>query len=465
MISDIFTTSLSGNEITPDIAAKFIRRHLLNDVPRLETLYNYYLGEQNILNRHKDKNLSNNRLVINHAAYIANFTAGYLLGTPVSYSLLDEDNEKIQPILDALKTADAPTQDADLALDGAIFGRSYDLVYVAENDTKLKLARLSPLNAFVVYDDTVEQKPVFGIHYYPIYDVSGLQTGYKGIIATDTYIQDITLSVGAGDVTTAGTPIQHFFGKVPIDEIYNNGQRLGDFENVISLIDAYNLLQSDRLNDKEQFVNALLVIKGQILGDTDEQKREALDGMKENQVMELAADGEAAFLTRQFDESSVEVYKNSIVNDIHKISCVPDMSDQNFAGNVSGVAMKYKLLALEQLAKVKQRFFTEGLRYRLECISNFLRFKTTTSINVGEIDISFRRSLPANEIEQAQMVSMLNGIVPQEYLLSQIDFVSDPKKAMELIEEEKQAAEERAMQTQRALMNMEYNTPISKSEV
>jgi SPP1 family phage portal protein len=224
-------------------------------------------------------------------------------------------------------------------------------------------------------------------------------------------------------------------------------------------------LQSDRLNDKEQFVNALLVIKGQILGDTDEQKREALDGLKENKVMELAADGEAAFLTRQFDESSVEVYKNSIVNDIHKISCVPDMSDQNFAGNVSGVAMKYKLLALEQLAKVKQRFFTEGLRYRLECISNFLRFKTTSSFDVGEIDISFRRSLPANELEQAQMVSMLNGIVPQEYLLSQIDFVSDPKKAMELIEEEKQAAEERAMQTQQALMNMEYNTPIKKSDV
>ena len=465
MISDIFTTSLSGNEITPDIAAKFIRRHLSNDVPRLETLYNYYLGEQSILNRRKDEKLSNNRLVINHAAYIANFTAGYLLGTPVSYTLLDEDNEKIQPILDALKAADAPTQDADLALDGAIFGRSYELVYVAENDTKIKLARLSPLNAFVVYDDTVEQKPVFGIHYYPIYDVSGLQTGYKGIIATDTYIQDITLSVGAGDVTTVENPIQHFFGKVPIDEIYNNGQRLGDFENVISLIDAYNLLQSDRLNDKEQFVNALLVIKGQILGDTEEEKREALDGMKENKVMELAADGEAAFLTRQFDESSVEVYKNSIVNDIHKISCVPDMSDQNFAGNVSGVAMKYKLLALEQLAKVKQRFFTEGLRYRLECISNFLRFKTTTFIDVGEIDISFRRSLPANEIEQAQMVSMLNGIVPQEYLLSQIDFVSDPKKAMELIEEEKQAAEERAMQTQQALINMEYNTPIKRSDV
>ncbi len=465
MINDIFTTSLTGNEITPDIAAKFIRRHLSNDVPRLEMLYNYYLGEQSILNRHKDENLSNNRLVINHAAYIASFTAGYLLGTPVSYSLLDEDNEKIQPILDALKTADAPTQDADLALDGAIFGRSYELVYVAENDTKIKLARLSPLNAFVVYDDTVEQKPVFGIHYYPIYDVSGLQTGYKGIIATETYIQDITLSVGAGDVTTTGNPIQHFFGKVPIDEIYNNGQRLGDFENVMSLIDAYNLLQSDRLNDKEQFVNALLVIKGQVLGNTDKEKREALDGLKENKVMELAADGEAAFLTRQFDESSVEVYKNSIVNDIHKISCVPDMSDQNFAGNVSGVAMKYKLLALEQLAKVKQRFFTEGLRYRLECISNFLRFKTTTSIDVGEIDISFRRSLPANEIEQAQMVSMLNGIVPQEYLLSQIDFVSDPKKAMELIEEEKQAAEERAMQTQQALMNMEYNTPLKKSDV
>ena len=47
---------------------------------------------------------------------------------------------------------------------------------------------------------------------------------------------------------------------------FNDGQRQGDFEQVISLIDAYNTLQSDRVNDKEQFVDSLMYIKGQILG-------------------------------------------------------------------------------------------------------------------------------------------------------------------------------------------------------
>ena len=44
----------------------------------------------------------------------------------------------------------------------------------------------------------------------------------------------------------------------------------------------------------------------------------------------------------------------SIVTDIHKISGVPDMSDESFAGNASGVAMKYKLLNLEQITKTER---------------------------------------------------------------------------------------------------------------
>lgn len=462
MINDIFTTSLTGDEITPDVVAKFIKRHVQDALPRLQMLYDYYCGKQHIVDRIKEQGLANNILIINHAAYIADFTAGYLLGEPVTYT---NENSDIEPLTDVLKSADAATQDADVALDDSIFGTAYELIYLAADDENtVKLARLSPLNAFVVYDDTVEQKPVFGVHYYPVYDTAGQQTGYKGIIATAAYMQDIELNTGYG-IKSTGEQIPHYFGLVPIDEIYNNGQRFGDFEKVISLIDAYNLLQSDRVNDKEQFVNALLVIKGQILGDTQEEKHEALDGLKANKVMELAPDGEAAFLTRQFDEGSVEVLKTSIVNDIHKISCVPDMSDQNFAGNTSGVAMKYKLLALEQLAKVKQRYFTEGLRYRLQCIANILTVKGAAAFDLDGINIMFKRSLPANELETAQLISQLQGIVPANLLLSQLSFVTDVDKALETLEEEKTAALERQTQVQSAMIKREANTPLRKSNV
>jgi SPP1 family phage portal protein len=457
--STIFTTDITGEEVTPELVARFIQRHVRQDLPHLQRLYAYYIGQQAILDRKKQEYLSNQQLVINHAAYIADFTSGYLMGTPVTYALPDNTN-KIEPILDVLKAADAPTQDSDLALDAAIFGRAYEMIYL-DTEMQIKLARLSPLNAFVVYDDTVEQMPVFGVHYYPVYTTDGDLDGYKGSFCTAEYTQQIRLSTGYG-IIQVDEPVQHPFKKVPIDEIYNDGQRFGDFERVLSLIDAYNLLQSDRVNDKEQFVDALLVIKGQILGDTNAEKSEALEALKQTKVMELTNDADAAYLTRQFDESSVEVLKNSIVSDIHKISCVPDMSDEHFAGNTSGVAMKYKLLGLEQRTKVKQRFFTEGLRYRLDCIANALTVRGAAAFDLASVDISFRRSLPANELESAQLVSILQGIVPEKTLLSQLPFVSDVDETLKALEKDRQAAMVRQAQAQKALLAVESEIPIIK---
>jgi len=425
-------SALPGPENLPAVAAKYIQRHG-NEIDYLTKLDNYYRGKQDILNRVKGADLSNNRLVCNHAKYIADFTSAYLIGSPVTYTA-DSD---ITVLTDALKAADAPTQDIDLAHDDAIFGRAYEMIYLDEN-AGIKLAKISPLNGFVVYNDTVEQRPLFSVHYYPTFDDNGQKTGYKGSISTDSYIQDITLTA-TRSLQSAGEPVPHYFGKVPLDEIYNNADRMGDFENVISLIDAYNTLQSDRVNDKEQFVKALLVITGQVLGDTDEESSETYDAIRKHGVMTLDQGSTASFLTRQLDESSVEILSKSISHDIHKFSGVPDMSDENFAGNVSGVAMKYKLLALEQMTKFKERYFTEGLRYRLECIANVLRAKGGAAIDVKDINIQFTHSLPANETELAQLIGSLSGTVSQETLLSLLPFVKDPAAEVKAVNDEKQA--------------------------
>jgi SPP1 family phage portal protein len=103
MINDIYTTDYTAETLTSAVIATFIRRHATQDLPHLKTLYDYYCGNQAILDRVKDEKLSNERLVINHAAYIADFTSGYLLGTPVSYSDASDKSDPpvIQPILDA----------------------------------------------------------------------------------------------------------------------------------------------------------------------------------------------------------------------------------------------------------------------------------------------------------------------------------------------------------------------------
>jgi hypothetical protein len=117
---------------------------------------------------------------------------------------------------------------------------------------------------------------------------------------------------------------------------------------------------------------------------------------------------------------------------------VPDLSDENLAGNSSGVAMKYKLLGLEQLTKIKERWFREGLRWRLRLFTGFLSLKGSPSIDPDSVQMQFRRSLPVNDLEIAQMVQMLSGMVPAKTLLSQVPFIENVNEAFDELKVEKQ---------------------------
>ena len=172
---------------------------------------------------------------------------------------------------------------------------------------------------------------------------------------------------------------------------------------------------------------------------TAQKKTETYKAVKDNGILELPNDAKAEYLTRQFDEASVEILRNAIKKDIHTISNVPDMSDDNFGGNVSGVAMAYKLLGFELMTKTKERFFKEGLRYRLKLIANVLSAHNTV-IDTDGIEIVMSRTLPQNTAELADTVAALSGLVSQETLLSQLPFVEDPAEEIKKLRKENQKA-------------------------
>lgn len=409
-----------NTEVTPELALKYIKRHN-GDKERLESLYDYYIGNHSILSRIKEKGAANNRLVCNHAKYITDCTTGYFMGSPVQY--LSRKNKDISAIKEVLRRADSETQDIDLARNGSIFGASYEMLYFSGNG-EIKLASLDPRSAFVVYDDTVEQKAVFGVYYMPVYDENNFVTGYRCYLCDKHKVTEFILNCSFS-IKEMSPSYSHFFGDVPIIEYYNNGDCQGDFQQVTSLIDAYNVLQSDRVNDKEQFVDAILLIKGQVLGDTSAEESETYKAIKEFGVMTIDDGGDAKWLTRQFDESSVDILRKALEDDIHKFSGVPSMSDVSFSGNASGVAMRYKLLAFEQMTKIKERYFSEGLKLRLKMISNALMTTSAVWVDPADIEILFTHSLPENESELAQTANLLKDIVPSEKLIKLLPFIPE----------------------------------------
>lgn len=422
-------------EITNDILVDVINyNEKYKD--RYKRLMYYYMGKHDIFKREKENDgVKNNKVMINHAKYITDTNVGYLLGNPVDYQVgTDENGEPlydIDPILDAYKKQTINDLDTEIAKDVSIYGLQYEYVY-ANDEAEPKSCEIANENAVIVYDDTVEHNKLFGLIYRPVHE--GETFKYWDIIFID---KDKEIHYKSTDKTLSkeGEEKAHAFGDVPLICYKNNPEYIGDFEQVISLIDAYNLLQSDRVNDKEQLVDAILCLYGM---DFDDDQAEQLKTYR--MLANIPADGRVEYLTKTLNESQVDILRQNLETDIHKISMVPNMSDVNFVGNSSGVAIRYKLLAFEQNIKNKERYMEKGLMERFKLYNNFLVTRSKMQeVPIEEVDAVFKRNLPSNDFEISQMINNLADYLSAETLVSQLSFVKDASEEVELKRKEDEA--------------------------
>ncbi len=425
---ETFDVNMTAEEPDTDILAKLIKRHE-SEKKSLGHLMDYYWGRHNIRNRVRDSKLPNNKVTANFAKYITDMAVGYFLGSPVSYTA----NRDIDKITDCFYSQGISRIDTEIAKMCSIYGMGYELIYADEN-ADICSAALSPMNTFVVYDNSVKHNKLCAVNYYIDTDIDGQNRHYVVCLYTDKYI----FTFESQGTTTANMRLtgisEHFFGDVPVIEYINNSERQGDFEQVISLIDAYNILQSDRINDKEQFVNAFLVLIGIEIDSEQAQK------LKEEKILcAPETGGDAKYLCKNLTESDTEVLRDCLVDDIHKFSLVPDMTDDKFGGNLSGVAIRYKLLAFEQMVKNKEQYFSVGLRERFKIYNRFLNVKAAVPIiPQTEIEPVFKRNLPVNEYELSQMIVNLKDRVSEETLVSRLPFVTDAHEEVELVKKQRE---------------------------
>ncbi len=396
---------------------------------KFEKLQDYYLGKHDIATREKiGDGLSNNKVTVNHAKYIVDVKTSYLLGNPVDYQASEGFN--IDEIKDAYKQQTITDLDIELAKGCAIGGSSYEYVYSNEQ-AHPRSAQIDNSSIVLVRDDTIEHKKLFAVM-FQVKKQPGSEAKSADIRVVDkNFIYTYELK---NNTLSQREKTRHFFNDVPIVEYRNNKEKQGDFEPVISLIDAYNLLQSDRINDKEQLVDAILCFYGM-----DFDSNDAIDLKLHRVISRIPVDGRVEYLVKTLNETDTDVLRQVIENDIHKISMTPNMSDENFVGNSSGVAIRYKLLPFEQSVKNKERYFEKGLMERFELYNNFLVTKSKMGIvPISEVDAVFKRNLPSNDFETSQMIANLHGVVDQETLIAQLSFIKDAKEIVELAAKEQE---------------------------
>lgn len=440
--------------IKKELVVKLIREHE-KQLPRFKKLKKYYLGEHDILSKQRAKNKPNYKPVCNHAKDIADTSTGYFMGNTISYS--NSEDTDIDELLIAFDNAEVDESDHDNALDMAIYGVAYEYIYARENENILDIKSLEVENTFIVYDDSIEQQPLFGVYYFKRKENKADTETYQAVIMTKQFVYSIVLE-GKEKGVISDKPTPHNMGDIPIIEYKNNKYSIGDFEQQIGLIDSYNSLTANRINDKEQFIDSILVLYGARLGDDEEESIKAMESLAEHKLLELHPEARAEYLSKTLNENEVETLRNAVKQDIYTFSHIPNLTDENFAGNSSGVAMEFKLLGLEMITKIKQRYYVKGLKKRIKLFANYLGL-TQIAIDANSIIPHFSRSLPKNLLEISQIVSNLDGKVSQETLLSQIPFVEDPTSEIEKVNEEKQ---ENIAQNQLILTGGEHihNTPV-----
>ena len=394
-------------------------------------LENYYNAKNEILSRTmRDTTKPNNKIANSYASYITDTLVGYFVGKPISYS--GNDTNVLNELQMIFEYNDEADENAELAKNASIYGIAYELLYMNENVVRFK--SLDPKECIPIFDDTLDNNLLAFIRYYDNYDVVQDKTITIIEVITDKETVRYSTTSTLGNLTFIES-YPHYFGMVPIAIYKNNEEESGDFEQVISLIDAYDKLESDSLNDFEYFVDAYLALYGFTAEPED------IAQMKENRVLLMDEGTSAEWLIKNTSDTNIENIKNRIDADIHKFAKCPNLADKEFASNASGVAIKFKLLGTENKVAIKERKFKRGLQQRLELLAN-IKGVLANGFDWRSIDIIFTRNIPTNDIDIANMVNTLSGIVSEETLLAQIPFVEDVAGEIERLDKEKEKDKE-----------------------
>ncbi len=353
------------------ILEKALNDFINNKLPNLQKLEKYYTAKHEILkkeNRNPEK--EDTRLIHDYAGYIVTMATGYFLGKPITYKLLNEKLAKDYAQLgEYMATEEEQQENFEHAENCSVFGKSYELWYV-DADRTLKNKVLDPRDVFILRDNTIDKNIKAAVRWdYEVNEknekVYTLEVYDNRTITTYEYIaekKEVPKIIGKSKL--------HGFNQVPIIEILNNKRAVGDFERVITLIDGYDEINSTSLDDMKDFTDAILVLSNMQGTGTEE-----ITAVKKEKVMLTGEGGDAKWLIKQVNDTYAQNNKNRLNQDIHKFSFVPDMQDKEFAGNSSGVALGFKLLALEQLASKKEMYFKKAINQRLEIMIDFYNLK------------------------------------------------------------------------------------------
>lgn len=399
---------------------------------RLSILEGYSKGQNyTILNgrRRIEQTKADYRISHNWGGYISSFATSYLLSRAITIGTkqLDDDETKtLQSINDINEENDIDTLNYELGFDASRYGRAFELHY--RDDTGDKIVQIDPQEIFIIRSADVSKQMIGAVH-LPIYNGKVHMTIY-----TDTHrykYEPYEQGAVSFQLKDEG---RHAYGMVPVVEWWNNRFRQGDFETEIPLMDSYDAVQSDTANYMSDINDAMLVINGDLL--TAGIGASEADKMIKANVLLLETgldhtgkqtSASAEYIYKQYDVAGSEAYKKRLINDIYKLSKIPNLDDDRFDANNSGIALKYKMLGLEQMRSIKESFYTKALRRRYRIIESMHSGLNKHDITANDLTFTFHTNLPEDVWAEVERFANVGGVVSDTTLMELASFIESPE--------------------------------------
>ena len=408
MKQDIICPGVPDAEMLGAAVGEFLRTVR----PDRQRLYDYYRGEQPVNKGEAVRGRPNNLLRAPFPRYITEVHTGYFLGIPPALAYGEAAAGERYAALS--RDLDLPHLYFDLGRDLSICGAGFALVWAERSG--VRVCRCDPCDCFAIRSGDAGA---------PLLAAVRLLAGGKGETRGVLYTAERLIPfVWDGTGVTLGTAEENLLHTIPLLSFYNNCQGMGDFEMVTGLVDAYNVLLSGALDDMQSVANAFLALYG-MQGTTQKD----IDNANRTRILSLSEGGRAEFVVKNLNHEALGQLETNLRRSILQLSMTPDLCDEHFAGNSSGVALQYKLWGIEQVRAAKERTFTDGLRGLLAVLTAGEQLMGRNIDLTGGM-ATFYKNLPQDNSALAETLLSLSPVLSAQMILENLPWVTDVQEEL-----------------------------------
>lgn len=395
-----------------EVVGKALAVHAMNR-REIQYLYDYYRGKQDV--RCKVKQIRpeiNNKITVNRANEIVNFKVSYLLGDPLQYVSRGSDeniSEQINLLNEYMYSEDKASKDKEVAEWAHICGVGVRMVLPdkqgEEDGSPVCIYTLDPREAFNIYYSGVGNKRLAGVIREKDEDGNDRHVVYT----KDRYyvIQNDAIVNLPDEKYMDGLPgAPHALGSVPIIEYVHNEARMGAFEIVLPILNAINALESDRLDDIEQFVQSILVFIN------CELTKEQSESLRQNLGLMIKSDPSNPADVKRVEGQLSQDGAQTLVDDLYDtVLTITGMPNRNGGSSTSdtGAAtiMRDGWQAAEARAKDTELLFGRSEREFLRVALRIYRETGDIDLKLSDIGLKFTRRNYADIQSKAQVLAEL----------------------------------------------------------